>query len=706
MSTAAQSPVHGRILRAATSVALAGVFVKLVATLKEAAVAGVYGRSNALDAFLAAALLPTLLVNLIGESMNQALVPTLIMVREREGHEQAQRLLAAAMLWLCLLLTATSLLLALLARGLLPLFASNFPPEKLQLAIHLFYALLPVVLITGIATNCTAVANSCERFALPALAPVVISLAILAGVWGCGGRLGIWALVWATLAGSLGHMLLVAGLMQRHGYRFQMAWYGMSAPVREVGRQYGPVLVSGVVASAGLVVDQAMAAMLPAGSVSALVYASRFVSVVLTLFAGAISTAVVPYFSRMIAQQDWQGCRDAVETWVWRMGAVALAVTLALVAGAHLLIRLFLQHGVFHADDTDVVARVLVLYALQIPFFVASRVDYRLLVAMRRTDLVMACGTINLVLDVVLNLVLMRWLGVAGIALATSLWVVSTFFFLRFWSRRLLGRELAKAGQGSASAARYLLRLDDLCPTMKRERWQRFEQLIEAFGLQPILAVVPDNQDPDLECDSADPDFWPKMRTLEARGASIALHGLRHLPVGHGGGLLPLHQQTEFAGVEAETQFYWVGEGLHLLREHGLNPRLWVAPRHGSDQATLAALRAHGIEVVSDGFSQTPYRRMGLIWLPQQLWEPVVKQEGVWTICMHPNTATDAQMERLQSFVQEHAAQFVGIEAALMLFPPHAFGWQDLFTEKKRLVRIQLSRAWRTLEQIQNNRAV
>jgi putative peptidoglycan lipid II flippase len=699
MSTTAQSPVHERILRAATSVALAGVFVKLVATLKEAAVAGVYGRSNVLDAFLAAALLPTLLVNLIGESMNQALVPTLIMVREREGHAPAQRLLAAAMLWLCLLLAAASLLLALAARALLPLMASNFPPEKLQLAIHLFYALLPVVLITGIATNCTAVANSCERFALPALAPVVISLAILVGVWAGGGRLGIWALVWATLAGSLGHMLLAAGLMQRHGYKLQFAWYGMTAPVREVGRLYGPVLVSGVVASAGLLVDQAMAAMLPAGSVSALVYASRFVSVVLALFAGAISTAVVPYFSRMIAQQDWQGCRDAVETWVGRMGAVALVVTLALVAGAHLLIRLFLQHGVFHADDTAVVARVLMLYALQIPFFVASRVDYRLLVAMRRTDLVMACGTINLVLDVVLNLVLMRWLGVAGIALATSLWMVSTFFFLRFWSRRLLDRELdrAAAGQGTVTSARYLLRLDDLCPTMKRESWQRFEQLIEAFGLQPILAVVPDNQDPDLERDIADPDFWQKMRTLEARGAAIALHGLHHLPVGHGGGLLPLHQQSEFAGVKAETQLHWVDEGLHLLREHGLNPRLWVAPRHGSDRATLAALRAHGIEVVSDGFSQTPYRRMGLIWLPQQLWAPVVKQEGLWTICLHPNTATEEQMERLRSFVQEHAAQFVGIDAALTLFPPHVFGWQDLFAEKKRLVRIQLSRAWGNL---------
>jgi len=81
---------------------------------------------------------------------------------------------------------------------------------------------------------------------------------------------------------------------------------------------------------------------------------------------------------------------------------------------------------------------VLAMYAIQIPFFVVSRVYYRFVVAMRRTDLVLYCGVLNLVLDVVLNLVLMHWLGVAGIALATSCWSAATFLFLRYWAKRLL----------------------------------------------------------------------------------------------------------------------------------------------------------------------------------------------------------------------------------------------------------------------------
>jgi putative peptidoglycan lipid II flippase len=433
--------VNRRIFRAAASVTAAGILGKLVAMLKEASVAGVFGRSDAMDAFFTAALIPGLLINLISESMNQALVPTLIRVRQQEGHENAQRLLSSATLWMCLLLAAASAAMALTARGFFPLIASSFPAAKLDLSVHIFYTLLPIVLLTGIATNCTAVLNTFDRFAWPALAPATISIAIIVGVLTFGGRFGIWAMVYATLAGALIHAALVAGMMEAHGYRLRLRWYGMTEATREVAHQYGPVLLSGIVASGGLLVDQSMAAMLPAGSVSALVYANRFVSVVLTLLAGAISTAVTPYFSSMIAVRDWAGCRHTLRTWVRLTAMVSAPVALVLIVGSHFLIRIAFQRGAFGPHDAAVVAPVLAMYAIQIPFFVSSRVFYRFLIAMRRTDIILYCGVVNLILDIALNLILMHWFGVAGIALATSLWTVSTFLFLWYWAAKVLPRE-------------------------------------------------------------------------------------------------------------------------------------------------------------------------------------------------------------------------------------------------------------------------
>ena len=69
--------------------------------------------------------------------------------------------------------------------------------------------------------------------------------------------------------------------------------------------------------------------------------------------------------------------------------------------------------------------------------------------------------------------------------------------------------------------------------------------------------------------------------------------------------------------------------GSKTLRTYGLNPKLWVAPRHGFDRNTLRALQQEGIGYLSDGFARIPFRRGGITWIPQQLWEPVRKSSGL-----------------------------------------------------------------------------
>jgi len=225
--------------------------------------------------------------------------------------------------------------------------------------------------------------------------------------------------------------------------------------------------------------------------------------------------------------------------------------------------------------------------------------------------------------------------------------------------------------------AQYLLRFDDLCPTVSAAGWQRCEELIQKFRLKPILAIVPDNRDPELQPSSPDPDFWERMRALEANGAIVGLHGFRHLCESTGGSLLGFHRFSEFAGVAAGKQRLWIHEGLRILRKYGLKPRIWVAPRHGFDKNTLWALRTEGIFLLSDGFARVPYLRGGVTWFPQQLWGPVDKFRGIWTICIHPNTATQEQIAVLRSFVADHLAQFTSVDQVLQRYQPTTLAFTE-----------------------------
>ncbi len=242
--------------------------------------------------------------------------------------------------------------------------------------------------------------------------------------------------------------------------------------------------------------------------------------------------------------------------------------------------------------------------------------------------------------------------------------------------------------------AQYLLRCDDLCPTVSSARWQSLAGLIREFGLRPILAVVPENRDAELEQSPADPGFWAGMREMETAGAAIALHGYRHLCASQERSLIGLTRASEFAGVDEATQRLWIREGLRILRAHGLHPRLWVAPRHGFDRNTLRALRAEGIELVSDGLAREPFVREGMTWIPQQLWGPVEKTKGLWTIAIHPNTARDEDLAALREFICAHAAQFTSVDRVLVEFPRRPMSVGERMYAGLALGRIQ-ARSWR-----------
>jgi len=249
----------------------------------------------------------------------------------------------------------------------------------------------------------------------------------------------------------------------------------------------------------------------------------------------------------------------------------------------------------------------------------------------------------------------------------------------------------------SERPAQYLLRFDDLCATMDRARWQRYSQLIQRFGLCPILAVVPENRDPDLEHDPPDAGFWEGMRRLEAVGATIGLHGYKHVCASNGRSLIPLHSRSEFAGAKEAAQREWIRSGIAILRAQRLSPRIWVAPRHGFDSATLRVLRAEGIETVSDGFAQAPFRAHDVKWIPQQLWEPVEKQSGLWTICLHPNSSTDEQVRRLESFLDRFSAQFTSVDRVLSEWPFPQRTAADRIFHARLLFRIRIARLRRRL---------
>ena len=102
--------------------------------------------------------------------------------------------------------------------------------------------------------------------------------------------------------------------------------------------------------------------------------------------------------------------------------------------------------------------------------------------------------------------------------------------------------------------AKYLVRLDDACPTYNKENWDRLEKLLDEYNIKPIVAVIPENRDEKLKYDNPDKGFWDKVYAWQEKHWTIGLHGFEHRYTTKSGGLVPLNKKSEFAGVSLAKQ--------------------------------------------------------------------------------------------------------------------------------------------------------
>jgi putative peptidoglycan lipid II flippase len=264
-------------------------------------------------------------------------------------------------------------------------------------------------------------------------------------IWIAAQRWGAFSLACGIVTGSVVEAAWLFATLRAQGTRLSFRWAGMDENVRIVLRQSAPMIAGTFLMGSTAVVDQSMAAMLPGGSVAALGYGNRIVSAVLGLGATALSTAVLPYFSTMAAAGDWQGCRHTLKRFSLLVTAAAVPLTLTLIFFSRILVRLLFQRGAFTAADTELVSSVQICYALQIPFYICGMLFVRFITSVRRNDLLMYASAVNLSIDIVLNLILMRYWGVAGIALSTSLVYLISFIFVAICTMKILGQERVSA---------------------------------------------------------------------------------------------------------------------------------------------------------------------------------------------------------------------------------------------------------------------
>jgi predicted deacetylase len=242
--------------------------------------------------------------------------------------------------------------------------------------------------------------------------------------------------------------------------------------------------------------------------------------------------------------------------------------------------------------------------------------------------------------------------------------------------------------------ARFLVRFDDICPTMNWSVWAEIEKIIDAHQVKPILAVVPDNRDRHLEVESERRDFWDLVHGWQEKMWSIGWHGYQHVYDSTDSGLVGVHAGSEFAGLPEQQQRVKLDSAAEIFRERGIVPAIWVAPGHAFDWTTVRLLREHGLDAISDGYFLRAVRFGGCTWVPQQLWRFRAMRAGLWTVCYHHNAWTSKDLARFEADVARFRDRIVALPDVLSAVVP-AHRWFDgaFAAAYRRLVLLRSARS-------------
>lgn len=207
---------------------------------------------------------------------------------------------------------------------------------------------------------------------------------------------------------------------------------------------------------------------------------------------------------------------------------------------------------------------------------------------------------------------------------------------------------------------KYMLRLDDACETMDKDKWSRIEVILDNYNIKPIVGVIPNNKDQNLFFNRKDPLFWDKITAWIKKEWEIALHGYDHVYISNYEGINPIHKRSEFAGVKINIQKEKISLGYKIFKDRGVYPKIFFAPSHTFDKETIKIiLKETDIKFISDTFVFRPYKRYGINFIPQQFGKVREFPMGLITFCYHPNTMLDKDFIELENFLKKNYSKFI-----------------------------------------------
>lgn len=429
------------LLRAVGTVSGMTLLSRITGLARESLKAMAFGAGADMDAFEAAFRLPNILRRMFAEgAFAQAFVPIFAEYRRRRGEDETHALVSRVATLLTIVLLVVTALGVVAAPWLVYALASGFSktPGKVELTASMIRIVFPYILFVSLVSLSGGVLNVYRRFAIPAITPVLLNLAIIGAALFLAPYFDppVKALAWGVLIGGVAQLAVqVRPLLALH--MLPVPRVDWSDPgVRRVLRAMAPAVIGVSAGQITILVNTQLAAALGDGRISWITYADRLMEFPTAMLGVALGTVLLPSLSRHHADADPAQYSSLLDWGIRLSFLLALPAALGLWLLSIPIITTLYEYGRFTAQDALQTRTALLGYSVGLLGLVVVKILAPGFYARQNIRTPVKIAFVSVLVGLSLSLVLMQFLGHAGLTLATSLGACVNALLLFVFLRR------------------------------------------------------------------------------------------------------------------------------------------------------------------------------------------------------------------------------------------------------------------------------
>lgn len=397
-----------------------------------------YGASNISDVYLISLTIPTILFAVIGKGISAGYIPLYTRIENKESTETANQFTNNVVNLVIVICTVIFIVGLVFTESIVKLFASGFEGETLQLTINFTRITLAGVYFIGLNYIYVAFLQIKGVFIIPTLMGFPANVIFIGSIF-ISSFSNIYILSIGALIAIFSQffLLIVYGYKNKYRYRFRLDF--KDANIRKMAILAFPAILGTSVAQINLLIDRTLASSIAVGGITALNYSSTLSVVIIGIFVLSISSILYPKISKICAENRMDELITVLSGAISAVNVMVIPAIVGLMIFAEPIIVLLFGRGEFDSQAIAMTSSALFFYSIGIIGLSHREILTNTFYSLQDTKTPMINAAIAMVLNIILNLILSVFLGISGLALATSISSIFCTLLLLINLRKKIG---------------------------------------------------------------------------------------------------------------------------------------------------------------------------------------------------------------------------------------------------------------------------